>query len=234
VWQSGDPILEKYLPTGNKDRDKNLPGTGGVFNSININLYKYAALNPLKFYDPDGRLDFPVDPNTHRITSPMGTRVDPMNPAGGVVQGHKGTDLRAAIGTPVVAVAGGTVAFSESVGGYGNTVVVGHGQIQSGPNQGKYLSSLTAHLSAPGAPQGTAVAEGQQIGLSGSTGTSTGPHVHFELVVSDQPPARTQAFFNSPRLDPRTANVGDMKWGSGGTIVPKNPPITPRETCGCE
>jgi RHS repeat-associated protein len=54
VWQSADPILGKYLPTGDGEKDKNLPGMGGVFNSSNLGLYVYVQLNPLKYVDPDG------------------------------------------------------------------------------------------------------------------------------------------------------------------------------------
>ena len=53
-WISPDPILEKYLPTGDKDKDSKLPGMGGVFNTVNLNLYHYGGLNPVKFVDPDG------------------------------------------------------------------------------------------------------------------------------------------------------------------------------------
>ncbi len=54
VWVSCDPILGDYLPTGDKERDKKLPGMGGVFNSFNLGLYSYSCLNPVKFIDPDG------------------------------------------------------------------------------------------------------------------------------------------------------------------------------------
>ena len=55
VWVSPDPILEKYLPTGDKEKDKQLPGMGGVFNSFNLGLYSYVHLNPTRYTDPDGR-----------------------------------------------------------------------------------------------------------------------------------------------------------------------------------
>jgi RHS repeat-associated protein len=57
VWQSGDPILGKYLPTSG---DSKLPGMGGVFNSKNIAMYGYAALNPLAVIDPDGKANIYV------------------------------------------------------------------------------------------------------------------------------------------------------------------------------
>jgi len=57
-WISADPILESYLPTGNKNTDSNLPGMGGAFNSVNLNLYHYAGNNPVVMSDPDGKAAF--------------------------------------------------------------------------------------------------------------------------------------------------------------------------------
>ena len=54
VWASPDPILEKYLPTGDPEKDKNLPGMGGVFNTGNLGLYTYTHHNPVRYVDPDG------------------------------------------------------------------------------------------------------------------------------------------------------------------------------------
>jgi RHS repeat-associated protein len=55
VWQSADPILGGYLPTGNKNRDAGLPGVGGIYNPVNLATYTYAHGSPIAFTDPDGR-----------------------------------------------------------------------------------------------------------------------------------------------------------------------------------
>ncbi len=87
---------------------------------------------------------------------------------------HIGIDFAAATGTPVVSVAEGEVLFSGWRGGYGNLVIVQHGS---------ELSTYYGHLSAfsPELREGLKVRRGQQIGLVGSTGFSTGPHLHFEI-----------------------------------------------------
>ena len=87
VWQSGDPILGKYLPSGDKEQDQNLPGIGGVYRSININLYRYAGQNPLKIIDPNGMEDDMLisDPSTDEGIGRVGSmsKVDiPLTPAG--------------------------------------------------------------------------------------------------------------------------------------------------------
>jgi RHS repeat-associated protein len=54
VWQSADPILGKYLPSGDSEGDSNLPGMGGVYNPFNLAMYTYGHQNPVKYSDPDG------------------------------------------------------------------------------------------------------------------------------------------------------------------------------------
>ncbi|HPJ15393.1 MAG TPA: RHS repeat-associated core domain-containing protein [Spirochaetota bacterium] len=54
-WISADPILEEYFPTGDKEKDKQLSGMGGAFNSVNLNLYHYAGNSPIVMIDPDGK-----------------------------------------------------------------------------------------------------------------------------------------------------------------------------------
>ncbi|WP_032762644.1 M23 family metallopeptidase [Streptomyces sp. CNS654] len=85
---------------------------------------------------------------------------------------HTGSDFQAASGTPVLAIGAGTVVSAGYSGSYGNEVVIKH-------EDGMY--SQYAHQSALNVSVGQTVTGGQQIGLSGSTGNSTGPHLHFEV-----------------------------------------------------
>jgi murein DD-endopeptidase MepM/ murein hydrolase activator NlpD len=90
---------------------------------------------------------------------------------------HKGIDIAADSGEPVYAVADGDVIYAgDGLRGYGNVVIVQH--------DGR-LSSLYAHNSALKVKQGDHVTQGTLLALLGSTGRSTGPHVHFELRTGD-------------------------------------------------
>ena len=97
-----------------------------------------------------------------------------VQPVGGTEEGGLGTDYGAAHGTPVYAVADGTVSAAGRDGGYGNVVMIRH---HSG------YSSRYAHLSRFGANvrPGTRVKQNQVIGYVGATGLATGPHLHYEL-----------------------------------------------------
>jgi biotin carboxyl carrier protein len=103
--------------------------------------------------------------------------------------GHSGLDISAPQGTPVKAAAAGTVVdVNGGAGGaYGNYVVVKH-------SEGVY--TLYAHLSAVTVSEGTSVSAGQQIGNVGSTGTSSGPHLHFE--VRNDPSGFSTGVFSNP------------------------------------
>ncbi|MFE3994090.1 M23 family metallopeptidase [Streptomyces goshikiensis] len=90
---------------------------------------------------------------------------------------HTGIDFHAASGTPVHAVGAGTVVESGNGGAYGNNVVIKH-------NDGTYTQY--GHMSSLGVSVGQQVAAGEQIGLSGSTGNSSGPHLHFEARTGPQ------------------------------------------------
>jgi LysM repeat protein len=98
----------------------------------------------------------------------------------GVKPGHKGVDMAAPTGTPIYAAAGGTVMIARMGwnGGYGNYVVIQHP---------KGFSTLYAHMSKLGTTPGAKVSQGQLIGYVGSTGHSTGPHLHFQTMGVKNP-----------------------------------------------
>jgi murein DD-endopeptidase MepM/ murein hydrolase activator NlpD len=102
------------------------------------------------------------------ITSPVGLRQDPID---GLLRHHAGVDIAVPEGTPVKPVAPGVVTFSGFRAGYGNSVIVAH-------DDG--MITIYAHNSANLMREGERVAAGSTIALSGSTGRSTGPHLHFE------------------------------------------------------
>lgn len=91
---------------------------------------------------------------------------------------HAGIDVGAGTGTPIRAAKGGEVIFAGSMSGYGNCVIVDHGG---------GLTTLYAHQSRLGTNDGASVGQGEVIGYVGSTGHSTGPHLHFETRVSGSP-----------------------------------------------
>ncbi|ASI34520.1 MULTISPECIES: M23 family metallopeptidase [unclassified Exiguobacterium] len=90
---------------------------------------------------------------------------------------HNGIDFGAPVGTPIVAAATGTVITASSSGPYGNHIMIAH-QLN-----GKTYTTVYAHMSSLNARAGQRVSQGQQIGALGSTGNSTGPHLHFEIHV---------------------------------------------------
>ncbi|KVE34012.1 M23 family metallopeptidase [Burkholderia sp. TSV86] len=134
------------------------------------------------YYAFDGQpLDAPslVEPVVStRISSYFGERIHPITQE---LQMHTGVDLVAPAGAPVDAAAAGVVSFiGTDPEGYGKYVVIDH------PDR---TSTYYAHLSAfaPGLEVGMPVAQGQRVGAVGSTGAATGPHLHFEVRIDDQP-----------------------------------------------
>lgn len=109
------------------------------------------------------------------VGSGFGMRTDPFT---GQVAMHAGVDFAAPVGTPIFAAAGGVVSSAEVHPVYGKTVVVDHGND---------LSTLYAHASRLDVKPGDIVRKGQKIAEVGSTGRSTGPHLHFEVHVKGQP-----------------------------------------------
>lgn len=108
------------------------------------------------------------------ITSPFGYR---MHPIYGRQILHSGIDIGVDYGTPVKAALGGVVLETDWMSGYGNTVVIDHG---------KGLMTLYGHNQKLAVKQGDQVKQGDIIAYAGSTGNSTGPHVHFEIRVNGE------------------------------------------------
>ncbi|HEX8920944.1 MAG TPA: peptidoglycan DD-metalloendopeptidase family protein [Pyrinomonadaceae bacterium] len=101
------------------------------------------------------------------------------NPFGGSsYEYHEGQDIEAEMGTPVIAAASGTVTIACSQNGYGNVVYIDHGN---------GLSTRYGHLSHIDATLGQRIARGEVLGRVGSTGRSTGPHLHYEVRINNSP-----------------------------------------------
>lgn len=112
-----------------------------------------------------GRLAWPVP---GPVTSAFGYRIHPIT---GTRRLHAGIDLAGSSGQPIAAAGAGTVILAQTYGGYGNTIVIDHGG---------GLTTLYAHQSSLAVSNGQSVSTGDLIGYVGSTGFSTGPHLHFE------------------------------------------------------
>jgi murein DD-endopeptidase MepM/ murein hydrolase activator NlpD len=106
------------------------------------------------------------------VVSGFGNRVHPVY---GTVRFHSGIDINCANGAPVGAAAGGVVIQAGWNGGYGNSVVIDHGN---------GFATLYGHMSAVYVGVGSSVGQGANIGAVGSTGLSTGPHMHFEVRIN--------------------------------------------------
>ena len=119
-----------------------------------------------------GDLAYPV---SGPITSPFGWRIHPILR---YRKFHTGLDFGVGYGTPIRASDGGTVIYATWMGGYGNVIIVDHGN---------GLSTLYAHQSSLAMGTGAHVSRGQTVGYVGSTGFSTGPHLHFEVRVNGNP-----------------------------------------------
>ena len=147
------------------------------------------------YYDQNGKslqqkAGFNTEPVAYtRISSPFGYRVHPVLHT---VRMHTGIDYAAPTGTPIKAAADGEVIFKGWKGGYGNTVMIRH---VNG------VETLYGHMSAFSPADGR-VRAGEVIGFVGTTGRSTGPHLHYEARVNGQPVNPTTVALPTPKLTP--------------------------------
>ena len=157
--------------------DGKLLGQGGPFDSATKADPTFKSLfTSWKKLDniADSAIAVPSDKpvKTAEFTSGYGTRSDPFN---GAAARHMGIDLAGPLGTPVYATADGTVGTAGwNNGGYGNLVKLDHG---------RGIETRYAHMSAVLVRAGQRVVRGQQIGRMGSTGRSTGSHLHYEVRI---------------------------------------------------
>ena len=126
-----------------------------------------------------------VGTNPRPTTTPTGTFIRPVNgqfssgfgprTRGSITEFHAGVDFRAPFGTPIFAADGGVVTFVGVRGGYGNFILISHGN---------GIETAYAHMSSMSVSVGQRVFQGEQIGRVGSTGNSTGNHLHFEVRIN--------------------------------------------------
>ena len=139
-------------------------------------LYYFDKKNSAGHYDKNGKsvkkalMKTPI--NGARLSSSFGMRKHPID---GYNKLHKGTDFAAALGTPIMASGGGKIIRAKWCGGGGNCIKIKHNST---------YSTVYAHMSkfAGGIKNGVRVKQGQIIGYVGSTGKSTGPHLHYEVI----------------------------------------------------
>ena len=147
-------------------------------NNREINLYNFKYKNEVGYYDLNGKsivkslMKTPI--NGARLSSSFGMRKHPIL---GFNKMHRGTDFAAPSGTPIMASGSGTITRSRWCGGGGNCVKIRHNST---------YETIYAHMKsfAKGIKEGRKVRQGQIIGYVGSTGMSTGPHLHYEVVVN--------------------------------------------------
>ena len=166
------------------DDNKKIIGTGNILyanlklSGEDNSLYYFDKDESKGHYDKNGKsvkkalMKTPI--NGARLSSPFGMRKHPID---GFNKMHKGTDFAAPLGTPIMASGDGLVKKAGWCGGGGNCVVIKHNST---------YQTIYAHMSkfASGIRSGVRVKQGQTIGYVGSTGKSTGPHLHYEVIVN--------------------------------------------------
>ena len=172
---------EKYVDDNNKVRRTGKIIYASMFvNNKEISLYNFKYNNVSDFYDLNGKsivralMKTPI--NGARLSSSFGMRKHPIL---GFNKHHAGTDFAAPTNTPIMASGSGTVLMAQKNGGYGNYILIRHNS--------SYKTAY-AHLNkfAKGIKKNARVAQGQIIGYVGSTGRSTGPHLHYEVLFNSK------------------------------------------------
>ena len=149
-----------------------------ILSGVNNSLYYFEDIKSSGHYDKNGKsikkalMKTPI--NGARLSSPFGMRKHPID---GFNKMHRGTDFAAPMGTPIMASGDGVVKKAGWCGGGGNCVVIRHNSV---------YQTIYAHMSkfAKGIRSGARVKQGQTIGFVGSTGKSTGPHLHYEVLIN--------------------------------------------------
>jgi len=168
-------LVEDYLSKRGVIRGS-LPMGGASTNKVSYDLSYLQFLEKRADYLHTSIRGIPLGyPVYGRITSHIGWR---KNPFGGGYEFHSGIDITAPYGSKVVATADGVVEFAGWYGDYGKTVIIRH---PSG-----YLT-LYGHLSQIDVKEGQKIKAGDVVGRVGSTGRSTGPHLHYEVIKDNKP-----------------------------------------------
>ena len=172
-------LYEKFEDDNNKVRETGKIIYASMYvNGEEINLYNFRYNNEEDYYDIKGKsitkslMKTPI--NGARLSSSFGMRKHPIL---GYNKMHRGTDFAAPSGTPIMASGSGTVTRARWCGGGGNCVKIKHNST---------YETIYAHMKAfaKGIKEGRKVKQGQVIGYVGSTGLSTGPHLHYEVIVN--------------------------------------------------
>ena len=172
-------LYERFEDDNNIVRDTGKIIYASMFvNGSEINLYSFKDKNDFGFYDLKGKsivkslMKTPI--NGARLSSSFGNRKHPIL---GYTKLHTGTDFAAPSGTPIMASGAGKIIRARWCGGGGNCVKIKHNSI---------YETVYAHMKnfARGIKEGKRVSQGQIIGYVGSTGMSTGPHLHYEVIIN--------------------------------------------------
>ena len=191
-----------YTPEGQPAKTGDIAYARMRLGGKDVTLYRYQVDpdQPADYFDAKGQsakgmlMKTPVD--GARISSGFGQRFHPVL---GYTRMHKGVDFAVPTGTPVMAAGSGDISFMGWANGYGNFVVLSHGN---------GYATAYGHLSrfAPGMRKGGRVRQGQVFAYSGATGLATGPHLHYEIRI------------NNSQVNPLTIKIAEGRLLSGNEL----------------